>query len=223
MPNPNKTLIAAILDRSGSMSGVRDDIIGGFNTFITDQRKTPGECSVTLAQFDDQYEIIHNNKPIQEVPNLDFTTYVPRGNTALNDAVGRTINAIGSELSKLSENDRPGNVIVVIITDGLENASSEFSGAQVKRMIEHQQEKYKWHFTYLAASMDKAHVTVASSIGIRSSAYNQSSRSAQGSNALFSASSAAVSRLRNGVDKNFTYSAEEVSVANQVGLNSADK
>lgn len=223
MPNPNKTLIAAILDRSGSMSGVRDDIIGGFNTFITDQRKTPGECSVTLAQFDDEYEIVYNNKPIQDTPNLDSSTYVPRGNTALNDAVGRTINAIGSELSKASEDERPGHVIVVIITDGMENASKEFSGAQIKQMIEHQQEKYGWHLTYLAASMDKAHVSVANSIGIRASAFNQSSRSAKGSEVLYAASSAAVSRLRSGVDKDLAYSAEEVMNANQVGLNSADK
>jgi len=223
MPNPNKTLIAAILDRSGSMNVVRDDIIGGFNTFITDQRKNSGECSVTLAQFDDQYEIVHNNKSIQDIPTLDSTTYVPRGNTALNDAVGRTINAIGSELSKLAEKDRPGHVIIVIITDGLENASREFSGAQVKQMIEHQQEKYKWHFTYLAASMDKAHANVANSIGIRASAYNQSSRSAKGSEALFSASSAAVSRVRSGTDTHFAYSVDEVSNAKQVGLDSADK
>lgn len=125
MVKDNFTAIAMVIDRSGSMSGKEDDVIGGFNTFIQAQKKVPGKAIFTLVQFDDQYEVMYDGVDIQEVKELDRTTYVPRNSTALLDAVGRTISTLGSKLASMGENDRPSKVVVVITTDGFENASRE--------------------------------------------------------------------------------------------------
>jgi len=120
------THISIILDRTGSMETIRDDTIGGFNTFLNDQKKQPGIATMTLVQFDtvDPYEIIHKFKPIQEVPELTHETYIPRASTPLLDAMGRGINDIEKSLAELSEEERPSKVVVVVITDGMENAST---------------------------------------------------------------------------------------------------
>lgn len=147
--------IAVVLDRSGSMEVVRHDTMGGFNAFVKDQQmQTAGEVKLSLVQFDDKYEINYDGKPIQDVPALTAETYVPRGMTALLDAVGRTINTVGERLAKMSENERPSVVIFVIITDGQENASKEFKLDQVKEMIKHQTEKYSWQFVFLGADQN---------------------------------------------------------------------
>jgi len=149
--NVNLTDITLVVDRSGSMQQVQEDAEGGVNSFITEQAKEPGEALLTLVQFDTEYEFLHKGVPIGEVPEYKL---VPRGMTALLDAVGRAINETGERLSKMYEANRPGLVIFVVMTDGLENASSEFSKAQVKEMIEHQQAVYKWNFTFLGANQD---------------------------------------------------------------------
>lgn len=147
--------IACVIDRSGSMSGRVDDVIGGFNTFLEEQKKLPGRALLTLVQFDDQYELHCSGAPIRSVAPLTTSTYVPRGSTALNDAVGRTINNLGARLAAMREDARPGRVIVVIITDGQENASKEFTRReQIREMIEHQRSKYSWEFVFLGAGVD---------------------------------------------------------------------
>src|SRR4030081_224879 len=120
MTNPDLMLIAALLDRSGSMQAIADDTRGGIDTFVAKQRGTAGSTVVTLAQFDDEYEMVYQNRPIDDVPALALE---PRGTTALLDAIGRFISDIGSGLAALPENDRPGVVMVVVLTDGHENAS----------------------------------------------------------------------------------------------------
>jgi len=156
--------IVVILDRSGSMSTIRDDTIGSFNTFLEDQKKEPGFANFTLVQFDDKYEVVHNGKTIQEVPALNTETFVPRGSTALLDAIGRTINEVGARLAGMDEAGRPGKVIFSILTDGQENHSSEFTRGKIFEMITHQRETYNWEFIFLSA--DENGIKDATSIGI---------------------------------------------------------
>jgi hypothetical protein len=159
--------IVCIIDRSGSMGSIKEDAIGGFNSFIDEQKKVPGEATVTLVQFDDEYELLYENKNINGINFLDDSTYVPRGMTALFDAIGKTIVSVGERLSNLEERDRPEKVIFAILTDGYENSSKEYTTPSViKEMIEHQKEKYSWDFVYLAANQDA--VTTGSTFGISS-------------------------------------------------------
>ena len=145
------TDITLVVDRSGSMQAIRADAEGGVNAFIQEQVQEPGDALLTLVHFDTEYEVVHSGMPTEDVPPYSL---VPRGATALLDAVGRAINETGSRLSKMDEKDRPGLVIFVINTDGLENSSREFTRAQIKGMIEHQQSQYNWHFTFLGANQD---------------------------------------------------------------------
>lgn len=166
MPKQGLVEIVNIIDRSGSMASIRDDAIGGFNSFLDDQKKVPGEAKVTLVLFDHEYLLVHDGVDINDVPNLDEKSYIPRGWTALYDAIGRAINTVGERLARTPEEERPEKVIVSILTDGEENHSTEFSVDQVKDMITHQQDNYKWEFIYLAANQDA--FAVGGSIGIAS-------------------------------------------------------
>ncbi len=150
----NKTDITIILDRSGSMSSVKDDTIGGFNNFLSEQQKIEGEAVLSLVQFDDQYETVYLDKDINSAAKLTDATFQPRGMTALFDAVGRTINSVGARLSALTESERPDKVLLVIMTDGFENSSREFNAAKVGEMIKHQRDVYNWQFMFIGANQD---------------------------------------------------------------------
>ena len=150
--NQNLTEIVFILDRSGSMEGLENDTIGGFNGFVKKQAEM-GQTGLTTVLFDDRYEILHNGVDARNVTLTD-RDYFTRGSTALLDAVGKTINDVGKRLNETAEERRPGKVIFVITTDGLENASREFSYDEVKRMITHQTEKYGWEFVFMGANID---------------------------------------------------------------------
>lgn len=156
MPNDNATHIAFLLDRSGSMQSIVDDVIGGFNALVKDQRKTPGECTLTLVQFDgrDPQETVYDVLPIAEVPELTTETFRPRGNTPLLDAMGRLITETGRRIDATPEHTHPGKVIFVVLTDGLENASRSYTREQVLEMIKHQREVYSWEFIFLGADQD---------------------------------------------------------------------
>ena len=156
------TDITLVVDRSGSMQAIREDAEGGVNSLIEEQRKEPGEAFLTLVQFDTEYEVIHRGLPLQDVPHYAL---VPRGRTALLDAVGRAINETEERLGGMPKEERPGLVLFVINTDGLENSSQEFTKAQIKDMIEQQQEKNDWHFTFLGANQDS--FAEAGAMGIR--------------------------------------------------------
>ena len=160
----NLTEIVFILDESGSMQPLASDTIGGFNAYVEQQKQEPGEAYLTTVLFDDRYTILHDHINIQDVPPLTSADYSPLGMTALMDAIGKTINAVGHRLANTPEAERPAHVIFVITTDGYENASKEFDREQVKRMIQHQQEKYSWQFLFLGAGIDA--YKEASSIGI---------------------------------------------------------
>jgi hypothetical protein len=145
------TDITVVLDRSGSMGACREEAENGLNNFVAEQQKLTGECNFSLMQFDTEYEVVHNGIPLDEVPKF---TLMPRGMTALLDAVGRAINEVGERLSALPERDRPELVVFVIVTDGLENASHECTRDQIRQMIEHQQAKHQWKFSFLGANQD---------------------------------------------------------------------
>jgi len=149
------TEIIVIADRSGSMGVVQDDTIGGFNAFLAEQQKSQdGKCLLTYVQFDTEYEVVHEALPIEKMKPLTHATFVPRGATALLDAVGKTIDDVGTRLANLPEEKRPGNVVVVIMTDGMENSSHAYSKAQVAERVKHQSETYDWSFIFLGQNID---------------------------------------------------------------------
>ncbi|MGB0993403.1 MAG: vWA domain-containing protein [Akkermansiaceae bacterium] len=162
--NKNLTEIAYILDRSGSMAGLSEAAITGFNTFLKEQNDTPGDATLSLVLFDDEYLLHADRSPIQNVPQLDAETYTPRGCTALLDAIGRTIDNIGKKLAQTPEKQRPAQVIIAIYTDGYENASSDYSVKKINQMIRHQTDQYGWEFLFLAANQDA--IATATSYGI---------------------------------------------------------
>lgn len=140
-----------VVDRSASMHNMAEEASQGINKLIEEQRQHDGDCSVTLVQFDTNYDFVENGTKIENVKEYNL---VPGGMTALNDAVGRTIDEVGKRLANTPEQDRPGLVLFCIVTDGHENASKEYKANQVFDMITHQQEKYNWQFTYLGANQD---------------------------------------------------------------------
>lgn len=159
------TEIIFILDRSGSMSRLTKDTIGGYNSYIENQKKENGEALITTVLFDNEYEILHNGVNINDIKPLTDKEYFARGTTALLDAIGKTISDVGARLNNTPEDEKPEKVIMIITTDGQENASIEYSKQQIKEMIEEQTNKYNWQFIFLGANIDA--VSEAESIGIR--------------------------------------------------------
>lgn len=166
----NHTELVFILDRSGSMRGLEDDTIGGFNSVIDKQKKEAGTANVTTILFDDRYEMLHDGIDINKVPELTRKEYSVRGMTALLDAVGRSI--LHMEHEQEQNLEKAGKVIVVITTDGMENASREFTVSRIKDMIVEKKKENDWEFIFLGANMDA--VKEASKFGIgadRSASY----------------------------------------------------
>ena len=158
------TDITIVLDRSGSMQSVRQDTIGGFNSFLAEQKALPGEANFTLVQFNTTDETTFNAVPIAEVPALTLGTFKPQGGTALLDAIGKTVIATGQRLAAMSDAARPGKVLLVIMTDGEENSSREFTREKVFEMISHQRDKYQWQVAFIGANQDA--IATGASIGI---------------------------------------------------------
>lgn len=148
------TEIAFVLDRSGSMDSIASTAIVGFNEFLHAHQSAAGQARLTLVLFDDEYLVPAASTPIRDVVPLDLTTYVPRNSTALLDAIGRTIDELGKRIAQLPEAERPGSVIVAILTDGLENASTQYGWKEVAGRIRHQRDKYSWEFLFLGANQD---------------------------------------------------------------------
>ena len=148
------TELIFILDRSGSMSGLGSDTIGGYNAMLEKQKKEPGEAVITTVLFDDRYELLHDRINIRGIEPITEKEYYVRGTTALLDAVGRTISKIVNVQKHTVEDERAENVMFVITTDGMENASREYSYEKIRWMIEHQKSKYGWEFIFLGANID---------------------------------------------------------------------
>ena len=152
----NLTELVFILDRSGSMEGLEQDTIGGFNSMLKRQKNEEGEALVSTVLFDDLTQVIHDRVAIQNVPPLTQKEYYVRGCTALLDAVGKAIHHIGNVHKYAREEDRPAKTLFVITTDGMENASREYSYDRVKAMIQRQKDRYSWEFIFLGANIDAA-------------------------------------------------------------------
>ncbi len=207
----NKTEVVFILDKSGSMAGLESDTIGGFNGLLKKQQKMTGEAYVTTVLFDNHYELLHDRININSVRPITNKDYYVEGTTALLDAVGRTINKIVKVQKVQSKADRADKVMFVIITDGMENASREFTSKQIKKMIGRQQDKYGWEFIFLGANIDA--VETAANYGIREDRAVNYHADSEGTSVSYEAMSEAIhavreskclsSEWRRGVDEDF--------------------
>ena len=193
--NKDYSHIAVVLDRSGSMDSIKDDTIGGFNSFLKSQKEVEGKATFFLAQFDNQYDVLQDNVDISEVQELNYETFQPRGMTALYDAIGRTIVSVGEFLSKMEEAERPAKVFFVVITDGMENASQEFKGSKVKEMIDEQQNKYSWKFIFIGSDINA--VNEAHDLGFAKGSSLHFADNAVGTRAVYNSMNKNMSMYRN--------------------------
>ena len=191
MLNVPASQISIGLDRSGSMNQIRDDVVGGFNAFLAEQRELPEEARLSLFQFDDQYETVHEGLALADVPDMTHDCFQPRGSTALLDAIGRGIadtqRAIGTE----STNPR---VLFVIITDGQENASREFDHPTIMNLIRKLESEQNWRFVYIGADQDA--IATAAAYGIRADSSLSWNATAQGSAQMMKQFSSSTARYR---------------------------
>lgn len=148
------TELVFILDRSGSMSGLESDTIGGFNSVMTKQKAEEGDANVTTVLFDDKYELLHDRYNLKKIDRITEKDYYVRGTTALLDAIGKSIHKMINSQKYALEDERADKVLFVIITDGMENASVEYGYEKIKKMIHQQQEAYGWEFIFLGANID---------------------------------------------------------------------
>lgn len=163
----NSTFIVMLVDKSGSMSLIKQGAIDGFNNFIKAQLEIKEKASATVCLFDSAYTYIVDNQPLEDVTLLDRYNYTPAGATALNDALGSTINKVSQQIVSMPEKKRPSKVIVCVISDGEENASKEFSQAQIKSLIEYRKDQFKWDFVFIGANQDIARTREAYSFDVK--------------------------------------------------------
>lgn len=150
----NRTELVFILDRSGSMSGLEADTIGGYNSMLEKQKREPGEATVTTVLFDDQYELLHDRIDLRGIRPITDREYYVRGCTALLDAIGKTIQKIASVQRHTAPEQRADKVLFVITTDGMENASREYTYDKIRALVERQKREYGWEFLFLGANID---------------------------------------------------------------------
>lgn len=186
--------IICIIDRSGSMDEIKSDAIGGFNFFVKSQKEFEGETALSLVLFNNNYNVVYDGRDIKEVPVLDEKSYIPKGTTAMLDAIGTTIDRVGERLCETSEAERPEKVIVAILTDGLENASKEYSYEQIAAKVKLQQETYNWDFIFLAANQNA--VVAAEKIAIRQEDSANFEASSEGTSEVFNLMEKMVSHKR---------------------------
>ena len=190
----NLTELVFILDRSGSMAGLEQDTIGGFNAMLQKQRGEPGEAVISTVLFDNETEVIHDRIPLDRVPRLTEKEYYVRGCTALLDAVGGAIHHIGNVHKYAREEDRPEKTLFVITTDGMENASRRYTYDKVKAMIARQRERYGWEFLFLGANIDAARE--AARFGIRADCAADYHADSMGTEAVYESVCEAVCQVR---------------------------
>ena len=197
------TEIVYIIDRSGSMSGLESDTIGGYNAMLQKQKAAAGKAIVSTVLFDDRSEVLHDRLDVQTVARMTDKEYFVRGCTALLDAVGGAIHHIGNIQKYAREEDRPEKTLFMITTDGMENASSHYDYARVKKMIERQKEKYGWEFIFLGANIDA--VEVADRFGINADRAANYHADGEGTQLNYEVVSEAICNLRmsKSIDKNW--------------------
>ncbi len=197
--NKNLTELVYIIDMSGSMDPLKRDTIGGYNSLLDQQRKLGEEnkdlkANVTTVLFDDRYILLHDGTDIKDVKNITEKEYAPLGMTAMLDAIGRTLNALGQKIDKMAEDERPGLVSVTIITDGYENASKEFTWDYVKKMIKERKEKDSWLFSFIGANIEVA--DVSENLGIDVKMSKKFTATGAGAQSVFASVSRGASQLR---------------------------
>ena len=192
--NNNLTELVFILDRSGSMSGLEGDTIGGFNAMIQKQKKEDGEAYVSTILFDNVSDVLHDRIKLKDVPKMTGKDYTVRGCTALIDAIGGAIHHIGNIHKYARPEDIPAHTMFIITTDGMENVSVRYSSDEVKKMIERQKEEYSWEFLFIGANIDAVETAAQFGIG-RDRAVNYRADS-QGTQVLYDTISAPISAMR---------------------------
>ncbi len=190
----NTTELVFILDRSGSMAGLESDTIGGFNSMIEKQKNQDGKCYVSTVLFDDRIEVVHDRVELSSIKKMTENDYYVRGCTALIDAIGSSIRHIANIHKYARPEDVPENTLFVITTDGMENASHQFSSDEVKRMIEKEKAKYGWEFIFIGANIDA--VETAKQFGINSDRAVNYHADSKGTKVLYEAVSDAVCNVR---------------------------
>jgi uncharacterized protein YegL len=190
----NITELVFILDRSGSMSGLEPDTIGGYNAMLKKQKDEQGEAIVTTVLFDDNYQLLHDRINIKGVSLITEKDYFVRGTTALLDAIGRTIQKIANAQKHTMEDQRPDKTIFVITTDGMENASREYTYEKIKKMVENEKVKYGWEFIFLGANIDA--ISTAARFGIGSDRAANYNADSEGTKLNYETVCYAVSELR---------------------------
>ena len=188
------TELVFILDRSGAMSGLEADTIGGFNSMLEKQKKLDGKTYVSTVLFDNEIEVLHDRVDISKIEPMNDKQYYVRGCTALIDAIGSSIHHIGNVHKYARPEDVPEHTIFVITTDGMENASREYSAEKVKQMVKHEEEKYGWEFIFVAANIDA--VETAARIGIRRDRAANYNHTGHGTRKLYDAVSMACESIR---------------------------
>lgn len=188
------TELVFILDRSGSMSGLEADTIGGFNSLINKQKMEEGEALISTVLFDDRAEVLYDRVPLNRIEPMNDKQYYVRGCTALLDALGGAIHHIGNVHKYAREEDRPEKTIFIITTDGMENASRRYTYKKVKAMVEHQRNKYGWEFLFLGANMDA--IEVAGRFGVQANRAVNYECDSEGTQLNYDVLSKAVSRVR---------------------------
>ena len=188
------TELVFILDKSGSMGGLESDTIGGYNSMLDKQKAVEGECHITTVLFDNNYELLHDRIDIKAVSPITEKEYAVGGSTALLDAIGRTIHKIGNAQKHTADDYRAEKVMFIIITDGEENSSREYSAEKVKEQIERQKTKYGWEFVFLGANIDA--VEIAGRFGIGADRAVDYLADSEGTNLNFNVMSAAVAEFR---------------------------
>lgn len=198
------THIAIVLDESGSMSSLKRATIDSFNKFLKEQREVPGEATISLIKFSTVVQAQYHFQGIQQAPELNDESYNPNATTALYDAEGWTIEYTGKRLAEMLEDERPDKVIIVIITDGMENASTDFTRERIEALIKQQEEVYKWQFVFLGSNQSAT--MSAQSMGINVNSALTYAASARGIGETYSMLSKQIGDFREGTTKsvNFT-------------------
>lgn len=188
-----KTHVTFVLDSSGSMSSIRSDTIGGFNAFLSDQCKETGSATVSLFEFSTSVNFVYQGIEVEEAPELDKDMYVPSGQTALHDAISTAVNETAAHVSAVAPSTRPDNVIVVVLTDGKENAS-ETPADRVRNIVTTYREEHDWEFLFIGANQDAA--LTASEMGMDADHSLDMAYSGEGTQAAYESTSERVSRAR---------------------------
>ncbi len=203
----NYTHISIVLDKSGSMRNISSSIISGFNEFINDQKKVKGKATITMAQFNQDYTLLHDFEPIKTISELTVSQFQPSGMTALLDAMGKTMEDVRLKIKTMKKEEKPNKVIFVFITDGLENCSSKYKKEEINNMINTQKDEEKWEFVFIGANQDA--IQEGSHMGIRANSSITFSATDVGAKMVFSSLSESMSSYRSCVDNAYSFSEKD--------------